>query len=51
LQTTFARGNGVLQNISIGYYDAWGVCTVINDETEEGIATVNPFRYRSYYYD
>ena len=32
-------------------YDAWGVCTVVNDETEEGIATVNPFRYRSYYYD
>ena len=32
-------------------YDAWGVCTVVNDETEEGIAEVNPFRYRSYYYD
>ena len=40
MQTTFARGNGVLQNISIGYYDAWGVCTVINDETEAGIAAV-----------
>ena len=32
-------------------YDAWGVCTVVNDETEEVIATVNPFRYRCYYYD
>ena len=32
-------------------YDAWGVCTIVNDDTEEGIAAVNPFRYRSYYYD
>lgn len=32
-------------------YDAWGVCTVVSDETEERIAEVNPFRYRSYYYD
>jgi len=30
-------------------YDAWGVCTVTQDSV--GIATVNPFRYRSYYYD
>ena len=30
-------------------YDAWGVCTVILDSV--GIATINPFRYRSYYYD
>ena len=51
MQTTFAGGNGALQNISIGYCDVWGVCTVVNDETEEVIATVNPFRYRCYYYD
>ena len=51
MQTTFAFGNGALQNISIGYYDAWGVCTIVGDTTEEGIAGNNPFRYRSYYYD
>ena len=32
-------------------YDAWGGCTVIQDLTDCGIATVNPFRYRGYYYD
>ena len=41
-------------------YDAWGACTVSYDATAtptvEGgepinIATVNPFRYRSYYFD
>ena len=32
------------------YYDAWGVCTIVSDNTDV-IATVNPFRYRSYYYD
>ena len=30
-------------------YDAWGVCTVTQDSVD--IATVNPFRYRGYYYD
>ena len=30
-------------------YDAWGVCTVTQDSV--GIASVNPFRYRGYYYD
>ena len=30
-------------------YDAWGVCTVTLDSV--GIAAINPFRYRSYYYD
>ena len=30
-------------------YDAWGVCTVTQDSV--GIASVNPFRYRSYYFD
>ena len=30
-------------------YDAWGVCTVTQDSV--GIANVNPFRYRGYYFD
>ncbi len=32
-------------------YDAWGNCTIVSDTTSTGIATLNPFRYRSYYYD
>ena len=32
-------------------YDAWGVCTITFDQSSVGIATVNPYRYRSYYYD
>ncbi len=32
-------------------YDAWGVCTVKQDTSGVGIATVIPFRYRGYYYD
>ncbi len=32
-------------------YDAWGVCKGISDTTVEKIASINPFRYRSYYYD
>ena len=31
-------------------YDAWGVCTVVSD-TADGIANINPYRYRCYYYD
>ena len=30
-------------------YDAWGKCTIISETG--GIGTVNPIRYRSYYYD
>ena len=30
-------------------YDAWGNCTIIKDTA--GVAEVNPFRYRGYYYD
>ena len=30
-------------------YDAWGNCTVTTDI--DGIATLNPFRYRGYYFD
>ena len=32
-------------------YDAWGKCTVVSDSTDVSIATVNPYRYRGYYYD
>ncbi len=33
-------------------YDAWGgIRTEVKDETHAGIAELNPFRYRSYYYD
>ena len=31
-------------------YDAWGNCTVTN-ASGTNIGTVNPFRYRGYYYD
>lgn len=40
------KSSKVVANYS---YDAWGVCTVTQDSV--GIATVNPFRYRGYYYD
>ena len=32
-------------------YDAWGNCTIVSDTSSTGIATLNPFRYRGYYYD
>jgi RHS repeat-associated protein len=32
-------------------YDAWGVPTVTLDASDCQIATINPFRYRGYYYD
>ena len=32
-------------------YDAWGVPEIKFDSSECQIATVNPFRYRGYYYD
>ena len=32
-------------------YDAWGVCTISQDNSDCEIAAVNPFRYRGYYYD
>jgi RHS repeat-associated protein len=34
------------------YYDAWGnAITEVLDQTAYTIANLNPFRYRSYYYD
>ena len=32
-------------------YDAWGNCTILSDTSSTGIATLNPMRYRGYYYD
>ena len=32
-------------------YDAWGVPTIKQDTSGCQIATINPFRYRAYYYD
>ena len=32
-------------------YDAWGVCTIVEDSSGLNIAAINPFRYRGYYYD
>ena len=37
------------QTVARYSYDAWGICTITQDSV--GIATINPFRYRSYYYD
>lgn len=43
------------QTVARYSYDAWGVCTNATTYTDLtngiDIATVNPFRYRSYYYD
>ena len=32
-------------------YDAWGSPTIVQDTSTCEIATINPFRYRGYYYD
>ncbi|MBR4017514.1 MAG: GIY-YIG nuclease family protein, partial [Oscillospiraceae bacterium] len=32
-------------------YDAWGVPAILQDTSNCQIATINPFRYRGYYYD
>lgn len=32
-------------------YDAWGVCSVVQDASGIEIAQINPYRYRGYYYD
>jgi RHS repeat-associated protein len=44
---TDKNGNGI-----VGYtYDAWGKCTVTFDVSGCDVATVNPYRYRGYYFD
>lgn len=40
-------GNAV---VSYGY-DAWGKGTVVSDSTNVSLGTINPMRYRGYYYD
>ena len=32
-------------------YDPWGVCTIVSDTSNNNLGTLNPFRYRGYYYD
>ena len=39
------------QTVAKYSYDAWGVPTITQDSSTSQIATINPFRYRSYYYD
>ena len=39
------------QTVAKYSYDAWGVPTITQDSSTSQIATVNPFRYRGYYYD
>ena len=39
------------QTVARYSYDAWGACTVTQDTSGCQIATINPFRYRGYYYD
>ncbi len=39
------------QTVARYTYDAWGVCTITEDTTDATIATINPYRYRGYYYD
>ena len=39
------------QTVAEYTYDAWGVPTIRSDSTACRIATINPFRYRGYYYD
>jgi len=42
-----ANGNTVVSYT----YDPWGKLLSISDSTSTGIGTLNPFRYRGYYYD
>ena len=39
------------QTVARYSYDAWGVPEIKLDASDCEIATVNPFRYRGYYYD
>lgn len=42
------KSSKVVANYS---YDAWGVFTITQDSSACGIAQINPYRYRGYYYD
>ena len=39
------------QTVAQYRYDAWGKCTITSDTSGSNIPGINPFRYRSYYYD
>lgn len=39
------------QEVAKYSYDAWGVCTILVDASDDYIASVNPYRYRGYYFD
>ena len=39
------------QTVARYSYDAWGVFTITQDSSACGIAQINPYRYRGYYYD
>ncbi len=44
------NANGTL--VASYAYDAWGKCTIlVGNDSANSIANINPFRYRSYYYD
>ena len=45
--------NHSFRKLVVYNYDAWGKTIQINDLTDDGfkVGTVNPFRYRGYYYD
>ena len=32
-------------------YDPWGACTIVSDTSNCNLGTLNPFRYRGYYYN
>lgn len=39
-------------NVVVKYvYDAYGNCNIVSDLTSNGLASLNPIRYRGYYYD
>ena len=39
-------------NLVVKYdYTAFGVCTITSDVSSNSIGTINPFRYKGYYYD
>ena len=42
------KGGSIVAKYS---YDAWGKCIITEDGSGNNIASINPYRYRSYYYD
>lgn len=49
LRKTITDANG--DTVARYRYDAWGKCTIVSDTSTDGIAAVNPYRYRTYYFD